>query len=104
MNITLIKYWVALSVSILASYILLETSWAENRVYAVKTNSLTCDFCAYDLEEKFLKMKNVTEFDVDIDGILFIKTNMALQLETAFVKKILLDNGFDFNGMTESIE
>lgn len=78
--------------------------WADGKVYAIHTNSLTCDYCAYDLEQKFLQMKGVTDFDVDIDGILFVKTDGSLKLPEATVKKMLLENGFDYKGMTEKTE
>jgi len=74
---------------------------ADGRVYAIRTNSLTCDYCAYDLEQKFLQMKGVTDFDVDIEEVLFVKTDNSLKLTEVVVKKMLLDNGFDYTSMTE---
>ncbi len=80
------------------------SAWAEGRVYTIRTNSLSCDFCAYDLEQKFLKMKGVKEFEIDIDGVFLIKTDNTLKFEESVIKKLLLDNGFDYNGMTEKIQ
>ncbi len=74
--------------------------WAGGKVYTIRTNSFDCDYCVYDLEEKFLKMKGVKDFEVDIDGLLFVKTDGSANLTEAYVKKMLLDNGFDFKGMT----
>ena len=90
-------------------FILLATSvtlsaWAGDKVYVIQTSPLTCDFCAYDLEQKFMGIKGVHEFDVDIDGIFYVKTDESLQLDEAHVKSLLLENGFDFKGMTEKAE
>jgi len=89
---------------LLMAYSLSGNGWAENRFYTIHTNSLTCDFCAYDLEQQFLQMKGVKDFEVDIDGMLFVKTDIKLKFDEPFIKKILLDNGFDYNGMVEKIE
>ncbi len=75
--------------------------WAEGRLYTIRTNSFDCEYCVYDLEQKFLKMKGVKEFDTDVDGVLFVKTDKTLKLNKVEIKNMLLDNGFDFNGMTE---
>jgi len=76
-------------------------AWADDKVHVIRTNPLTCDFCAYDLEQKFLHMKGVRDFDVDIDGLLFVTSDDSVKLTESLVKKILLDNGFDYKGMTE---
>ncbi|GMR18219.1 MAG: hypothetical protein BMS9Abin33_0625 [Gammaproteobacteria bacterium] len=78
--------------------------WADGKVYVIRTNYLDCDYCAYDLEEKFLKMKGVKDFEVDLDGILFVKTDNSVKLTEPYVKKLLLDNGFDYKGMTVKTE
>ncbi len=46
-------------------------------------------------------MKGVKDFEVDTDGVLLVTTDSSTTLSKAFVKKILLDNGFDYKGMTE---
>jgi len=99
MNIMKLKFLI-----LLITYLLSANIWADGKIYSIRTNSLTCDFCAYDLEQKFLQMKGVKDFEVDIDGILFVKTDISLKLDESFVKKLLLDNGFDYKGMTEKIE
>ncbi|MFV1984189.1 MAG: hypothetical protein ACC657_11665 [Thiohalomonadales bacterium] len=88
----------------LTAFLVSATIWADDKIYSIRTNSLTCDFCAYDLEQKFLQMKGVKDFEVDLGGILFVKTDLSLKLDESFVKKLLLDNGFDYKGMTEKIE
>ena len=62
---------------------------AGGKVYLIQKNSLTCDFCAYDLEQKFIGIKGVNEFDVDIDGLFYVKTDIALKLDEARVKSLL---------------
>ncbi len=76
-------------------------TWADGKIYAIHTNALDCDYCAYDLEQKFLRMKGIKDFEVDTDGVLLVTTDSSTTLSKAFVKKILLDNGFDYKGMTE---
>jgi len=68
------------------------------------SNPFTCDFCAYDLEQKFMKMKGVNGFDVNIDELFFIKKDGSLNLDEVHVKKMLLENGFDFKSMKEKVE
>ncbi|VAW90733.1 hypothetical protein MNBD_GAMMA21-1811 [hydrothermal vent metagenome] len=80
------------------------SAWAGGKVYVIQTSPLTCDFCAYDLELKFMGIEGVNEFDVDIDGIFYVKTDSSLKLDEARVKSLLLENGFDFKGMTEKAE
>ena len=80
------------------------SAWAEGKTYVIQTNSLTCDFCAYDLEQKFMGIKGVNEFDVNIDGLFYVKTDKSLKLDEARVKDLLLQNGFDFKGMTEKTQ
>jgi len=75
--------------------------WADGRLYTIRTNSFDCEYCVYDLEQKFTKMKGVIAFDTDVDGLLFIKTDNMITLDKAFVKDLLIENGFDFKGMTE---
>ena len=48
--------------------------WAGGKLYSIRTNSLDCDFCAYELEETFMKMKGVKDFEVDLEGILLIRS------------------------------
>lgn len=89
-----LKYLILLFTMLSSSYV-----WAD-KIYAIRTNSFDCDFCAYDLELKFLKMKGVKEFDADIDGVLVVKTDNSVKFNEAVIKKLLLDNGFDYKGMT----
>jgi copper chaperone CopZ len=99
MNMTKLKY-VLLFLSLLAS----ASIWAEGKLYTIRTNSFDCDYCVYDLEQKFIKMKGIKEFDTDVDGLLFIKTDNTIKLDKAFFKKMLIENGFDYIGMTEKKE
>ena len=75
---------------------------AQGRVYEIYTNELTCDYCAWDLEQAFRKIPGVTDFDVDIDGILFVHAEETLVLDETRVRKMLIDNGFDYRGMKET--
>jgi len=74
----------------------------QGRVYEIYTNELTCDYCAWDLEQAFRRISGVTDFEVDIDGILFVYVDDTLVLDEARVRKMLTDNGFDYRGMKES--
>jgi len=78
--------------------------WADGKLYTIRTNSFDCEYCIYDLEKKITKMKGVKEFDSDVDGLLFIKADDTFKLDEAYVKKLLIDNGFDYKGMTEKKE
>jgi copper chaperone CopZ len=89
------------SLLLLSSLMVAANTRADGRVYAIRTNPLSCDYCAYDLEQKFLHMQGVKDFEVDIDGVLFVTTDDSVKLTEPFVRKILLDNGFDYKGMTE---
>lgn len=79
-------------------------AWADGKLYTIRTNSFDCDYCVYDLEQKLMKMKGVMAFDTDVDGLLFVKTDNSIKLDEAFIKKLLIDNGFDYKGMTEKKE
>lgn len=76
-------------------------AWADGKLYTIRTNSFDCEYCVYDLEQKFMKMKGVKGFDTDVDGLLFVKTDDSIKLDEAFVKKLLIENGFDYKGMME---
>lgn len=78
--------------------------WADGKLYTIRTDSFDCEYCIYDLEKKITKMKGVKEFDSDVDGLLFIKADDTFKLDEAYVKKLLIDNGFDYKGMTEKKE
>ncbi len=68
----------------------------------IYTNELTCDYCAWDLEQAFRRIPGVADFEVDIDGIFFVHADETLVLDEARVRKMLIDHGFDYRGMKES--
>ena len=79
----------------------LAPAWAGGTLYKVRTNSMDCDYCAYDVQETFEQMKGVVDFEVDPEGVFFIKTAPGTRFAREQLKKILLDAGFDFKGMSE---
>ena len=80
------------------------STWADGKLYTIRTNSFDCEYCVYDLEQKFMNMKGVKEFDTDVDGLLFVKTDNSIKLDEVFIKKLLIENGFDYKGMMEQKE
>ncbi len=73
---------------------------AGGTLYKIYTNRMDCDYCAYDVEEKIRKIKGVVDFEVDIDGVFLVTTAEGVKLGKPAMKKLLLDNGFDYKGMT----
>ncbi len=76
-------------------------AWAGGTLYKIRTNRMDCDYCAYDVEQTFKKMEGIVDFEVDLDGVFVVKAAEGVRLTEPQVKKILLEAGFDYNGMTE---
>ena len=89
-------------VLLLVALLWIASAAAQGRIYEIYTNELTCDYCAWDLEQAFRRIPGVTDFEVDIDGILFVHADETLVLDEERIRKMLIDNGFDYRGMKES--
>ena len=88
-----------LVIGTLAAVVLLNPVFAGGTLYKIYTNRLDCDFCAYDVEQKIRKIKGVIDFEVDLDGVFLVTTAPGTRLSEPRIKKILLDDGFDYKGM-----
>lgn len=71
-------------------------AYAGGTLYKIYTNRMDCDYCAYDVEQKFRKMKGVIEFEVDLDGVFLVTTAPGITLREPVIKKLMLDEGFDY--------
>ncbi len=69
--------------------------------YAIRTNPMTCDYCAYDLEQALLRLPSVSGVEIDIDGVIYVTTTPGHVLSADRIKALVLDHGFDFHAMTE---
>ena len=95
------KHVKRLALTMVLAVILQTPVWADGTLYKIRTNRMDCDYCAYDVEQIFEKMEGIVDFEVDLDGVFLVKTAEGVKLTEPQVKKILLDAGFDYNGMTE---
>jgi copper chaperone CopZ len=66
----------------------------EVNVAIVSVRGMVCDFCARGIEKTFLKDKNVTKIDVDLDnGKVMIAYSKSKEINRDEIKKKILSNG-----------
>ncbi len=68
--------------------------------YAVRTNPLTCDYCAYDLEQALRRLPSVTGVEIDLDGIVYLQAPPGRVPDATVIRDLMLERGFEFRGMT----
>ena len=72
------------------------------KVIKVDVSGLVCDFCARGLELNFKDYKEVTKFKVSLEkSIITLEFKDEKKINNDLVKKIINDNGFTVNKITQ---
>ena len=67
----------------------------------IKVSGLACDSCAHDLQKKLSENSSVEYASVDLDkGLIDIKLKEANQLDDSYLKKILLEAGYNIDNIS----
>lgn len=67
----------------------------EKNLIKVRVDGLSCPFCAYGLEKKFIKNESVENLKIDFDkGLVTFSLKKGKSIDEKTIKKIVKDAGF----------
>lgn len=72
-------------------------AFSAEAIYKIRADGLACPYCAYGIEKKFMKVKNVKHVDIDLKaGMVVVTGDEKLKFTKPQLKILFNDAGFTF--------
>lgn len=91
--------------SMLLSFVLLQTAFAGSTHYEMRVDGLACPFCAYGIEKKFKAIEGASNISVDLDkGLVVVNMAEGKKLTEEQLIKLFNDSGFTYRSMKLTVQ